>query len=103
MERLFGPASPQFSASVWLYDIDHDWINPMFTIHPIRPEAVPLYYTPLCGFHGLVGHLITAHSQNVNSRGGCHTTRYMPPQLMNIQTSHPYSSDMVQILTLLTT
>jgi hypothetical protein len=74
MERLFDPAKPQFSAWVWLYDIDHDWIKPMSTIHPMRPEAVPLYYTSLCGFHGLVERLIAAHSQDVNSRGGFHTT-----------------------------
>jgi ankyrin repeat protein len=74
MERLFGPAKPQFSAWVWLYDIDHDWIKPMSTIHPMRPEAVPLYYASLCGFHGLVERLIVAHSQDVNSKGGSHTT-----------------------------
>ena len=46
----------------------------MSTIHPTRPDGVPLYYASLCGFRGLVEHLITAHSGDVNSRGGFHTT-----------------------------
>src|SRR6266566_935933 len=74
MERLFDPARPHFAAWVWLYDIDHYWTEPMFTTHPTRPEAAPLYYASLCGFRGLVEHLITAHSSDVNSRGGSHTT-----------------------------
>ena len=74
MERLFDPAKPHFAAWVWLHDIDRHWIKPMSKIHPTRPEAVPLYYAALCGFRGLVEHLIAAHSQDVNSRGGSHTT-----------------------------
>ena len=74
MERLFDPAKPHFAAWVWLYDIDHNWMNPMSTIHPTRPEAVPLYYAALCGFRGLVEHLIVSHSRDINSRGGSHTT-----------------------------
>src|SRR6266849_6981493 len=72
--RLFDPGKPYFAAWVWLYDIDHYWIPPMSTIHPTQPEATPLYYASLCGFSGLVEHLITAHSPDVNSRGGSHTT-----------------------------
>jgi ankyrin repeat protein len=74
MERLFDPAKSHFAAWVWLYDIDHHWIGPMSTIHPTGPEALPLYYAALCGFRGLAEHLITAHSQDVDSRGGSHTT-----------------------------
>ena len=74
MERLFDPAKPHFAAWVWLHDIDHHWIEPMSKIHPTRPEAVPLYYASLCGFRGLVEHLIASHPQDVNSRGGSHTT-----------------------------
>ena len=74
MERLFDPAKPHFAAWVWLHDIDHDWIEPMSSINPTRPEAVPLYYAALCGFRSLVEHLIAADSPDVNSRGGSHTT-----------------------------
>ena len=35
---------------------------------------MPLYYASLCGFRGLVEHLIASHSPDVNSRGGFHTT-----------------------------
>jgi len=74
MERLFDPGKPYFAVWIWLYDIDRYWIEPMSTIHPERPEATPLYYASLCGFSGLMEHLITAHSPDVNSRGGSHTT-----------------------------
>jgi ankyrin repeat protein len=74
MGRLFDPGKPHFATWVWLYDIDHYWMGPMPTIHPTQPEAIPLYYASLCGLGGLVEHLITAHSPDVNSRGGSHTT-----------------------------
>jgi ankyrin repeat protein len=74
MKRLFNPAMPHFAAWVWLYDIDRYWTGRMPTMHPTRPEAVPLYYASLCGFVGLAKHLIAAHTRDVNSRGGSHTT-----------------------------
>ena len=74
MKRLFDPAKPHFAAWVWLHDIDRHWIGPMATIHPTRPEAAPLYYASLCGFRGLVEHLIVFHFRDVNCRGGSHTT-----------------------------
>src|SRR6266436_106676 len=74
MKRLFDLAKPYFAAWVWLYDIDRHWTEPMSTIHPMRPEAVPLYYASLCGFRGLVEHLATADPSQVNIRGGSHTT-----------------------------
>jgi len=74
MVDLFNPASPHFVAWVWLHDIDHYWVEPMSTIHPTQPGAVPVYYASLCGFRGLVEHLISSHSGDVNSRGGSHTT-----------------------------
>ena len=74
MERLFDAAKPHFSAWVWLYDIDRYWTEPMSDVHPTRPEAVPLYYASLCGFHGLVEHLIVTDSRDVYIRGGSHTT-----------------------------
>jgi hypothetical protein len=45
----------------------------------LRAKAVPLYYASQCGFRGLVEHLIAIHSQNVNTKGGSHRTRYMLP------------------------
>ena len=46
----------------------------MSRMHPTLPEVVPLYYASLCGFRGLVQHLIVAHSQDVDSRGGSYST-----------------------------
>ena len=74
MKRLFDTAKPHFAAWVWLHDIDRHWIEPMAGTHPMRPEAVPLYYAALCGFVELVEHLIGTDSRDVNSRGGFHAT-----------------------------
>ena len=74
MEHLFNPEKPHFAAWVWLCDIDQHWIGPMSKIHPMRPEAMPLYYASLCGIHSLAEHLTITHPYDVNSRGGFHTT-----------------------------
>src|SRR5580658_344156 len=74
MGRLFDPGQPHFAAWAWLYDIDRYWTERMPTMHPTQPEAGPLYYASLCGFVGLAEHLIAAHSRDVNSEGGSHTT-----------------------------
>ena len=93
MERLFDPTLPHFAVWVWLYDIDRHWIKPMSSIHPTQPEAVPLYYASLCGFRGLVEHLIVAHSQDVNSRGGSHTT---PLQVASVKGNVDVASLLLQ-------
>src|SRR6266403_1876410 len=74
MERLFDSAKPHFAAWIWLYDIDHYWVDPMSEIRPTQPEAVPLYYASLCSFRGLVERLLVSHSADINSRGGTHST-----------------------------
>jgi ankyrin repeat protein len=74
MKHLFDPPKPHFAIWVWLYDIDRYWIQSMLTMHPTQPETLPLYYASLCGFIGLAEHLISAHSRDVNNKGGCHTT-----------------------------
>jgi ankyrin repeat protein len=91
MERLFDPAKPHFAAWVWLYDIDHHWIEPMSTIHPTQPEAVPLYYAALCGFGGFVEHLIVSYSRTSIAGAVLTRLRYMPPQ----------SRDMLEVTSLL--
>jgi len=74
MEDLFDSSKPHFAAWVWLYDIDHHWLDPMSERHPTQPSAMPLYYASLCGFRGLVERLIAAHPQDINARGGFHDT-----------------------------
>ena len=74
MERLFNPTKSHFAAWIRLYNIDCQWTDPMSKTYPTRLEAEPLYYAALSGFGGLVEHLIAVHLQNVNSRGGFHST-----------------------------
>jgi ankyrin repeat protein len=74
MKRLFDPMKPHFAAWVWLYDVDHHWLEPMSESHPTQPKAVPLYYASLCGFCGLVEHFIVGRPQDINARGGYYDT-----------------------------
>ena len=74
IRRLFDPREPHFSAWVWLYDVDRHWLDPMSEARPMRPPAVPLYFASLCGFHGLVEHLITDHPQDIDATGGFYYT-----------------------------
>jgi hypothetical protein len=76
MERLFDPDKPHFATWVWIYNVDQpwDWARHMSSEHPARPEAVPLYYATLCGFHGLVEHLVFKYPLHINARGGTHDT-----------------------------
>ena len=72
MEQLFNPEKPYFSSWIWIYDIDDPWRGSMPTIHPERPQAVPLYYAVLCGFRGLIEHLIVTYPSDIDTRGGFH-------------------------------
>ena len=72
MKQLFDPDKPHFSTWVWLFDIDDPWRREMPTAHPERPQAVPLYYAVLCGFRGLIEHLIATYPKDVDARGGYH-------------------------------
>jgi ankyrin repeat protein len=74
MEPLFDQAKAHYAAWIWLFDMDHHWVEPMSDIHPKQPEAVPLYYASLCGFRDLVDHLIVAHPHDVNAMGGFRAT-----------------------------
>ena len=72
MKCLFDKNKPHFNAWTWLYNVDKQ--SPESTIHPMQPDAVPLYYAALCGFHDITEHLIHAHPEDVNARGGNHVT-----------------------------
>ena len=74
IERLFDADNPSFATWCWIYDIDYPFKEHMFTPHPTRPEAVPLYYATLCGFRVVVEHLLATRPGDINSRGGNHTT-----------------------------
>lgn len=65
MERLFDPKKPHFEA--WTL------VNNMDDGHRPR-KATHLYYAALYGFPGLAKHLIVAHAEEVNAKGGHHGT-----------------------------
>ena len=76
-ERLFDRERPQFSAWVWIYDIDDPWREPMPTTRPERPEALPLYYAILCRLRWLTEHLIATYPMDIDARGGYYATSWM--------------------------
>jgi hypothetical protein len=70
MFRLFDSDKPHFRTWIWLYDPDRHWGNTMSTPHPTQPQASPLYYATLCGFYGLVEHLVRTRRSDINARAG---------------------------------
>jgi len=76
-ERLFDREKPQFSAWVWIYDIDDPWGNPIPTKHPRRPEAAPLYYAILCRLPWLIEHLIVTYPADIDAKGGYYKTSWI--------------------------
>jgi hypothetical protein len=79
MEYLFDLDKPFFWAWRDLHDIDI-YTTEGSTFHAFtllsssKSNAIPLYYAALCGFQGLVEHLIFKYPQHVNTRGGYHVT-----------------------------
>jgi len=73
MECLFDADKPHFATWVWIYDEDQ-WGDIMPTMHPEKPNAVPLYYAAMLGFRDLSEHLIAEHPEQVNARGGLEVT-----------------------------
>ena len=65
MISLFDPNRPHFAAWIGLYDIDAGSGRKL-------PSEIPspMYYAALCGFHGLVQHIINKFPQDVNAFGG---------------------------------
>jgi hypothetical protein len=68
MEELFNPRKPYFAAWVWVYDVD--WVYRQYletpTQYPSPPEGTALYYAALCGFIGVVNHLVVKHGEDIN-------------------------------------
>jgi hypothetical protein len=72
MEQLFDEEGPSFATWIWIHDVDYPFRPHMLDAHPPEPEAAPLYYAALCGFRGLVEHLIAIHPEAINFKGGNH-------------------------------
>jgi ankyrin repeat protein len=72
MKCLFDPKTPHLAAWTWIHDVDsgrHRSIDHLAE-HPPPPRATPLYYAALCGFSGLVRHLLITHPEDVNTESG---------------------------------
>ena len=65
IKLLFDPNKPHFEAWIRLFDID---VSSSRNIPSEIPS--PLYYSTLCGFHGLVQQLAIQHPQHINTIGG---------------------------------
>ena len=94
MEYLFNPDKPHFRVWLTLYDID---TKPgqrttffMFTTYN-KYAATPLYYAALCGFYGLVEHLIAKYPQDVDANGGY----YMRPLIAALAGEHFQTADLL--------
>ena len=70
MDLLFEKDKPHFSIWVWVYNMDVYREKYFYTTRPKQPGAVPLYYAALYGFRALVEHLLTAHPQDLDAKGG---------------------------------
>jgi ankyrin repeat protein len=79
MEYLFDLDRPYFAAWLELHDIDtypesESSSSLYFFAAQMKSSATPLYYAALCGFKGLVEHLVIKYPQDVNTRGGYYLT-----------------------------
>ena len=72
MEELFNPRKPYFAAWVWIHDVE--WSDQRsiddLTQHPSPPKGNALYYAALCGFSGVVNHLVVKHGEDINYESG---------------------------------
>jgi hypothetical protein len=95
MEYLFNSDKPHFTA--WLTLCDIDTIPSVgvtfFQFAPFfKSAATPLYYAALCGFRGLVEHLIAKYPHDVNANGGF----YMRPIIAALAGEHFQTADLLR-------
>jgi len=69
MKCLFNKDRPHFATWLWIYNEDSQGRS-ISTKHPRAPDASPLYYAAMLGFHDLAKHLIAKRPRDVNDRGG---------------------------------
>ena len=69
MLTLFDCDKPHFAAWVRIYDIDEP-----YRTYRKSPSDIPtpLYYSSLCGFSNVVGHIAIKHPEHSNAAGGRH-------------------------------
>jgi hypothetical protein len=94
MKYLFDADKPHFKVWLTLFDMDTRAPYPStFVSFQLgdQPSAVPLYYAALCGFHGLVGHLIAKYPHDVNANGGY----YLRPLIAALAGEHFQTADLL--------
>ena len=69
IECLFDRNKSHLGSWLSLYNI-HNSSDFEFGVCPSGPQGVALYYAALCGFRNIAEHLLDAHPQDVNGRGG---------------------------------
>jgi len=69
MKLLFDPNKAHLAAWLWIYDPTSVWHVNKRGERPSRPNGTSLHYAAFFGFHTMVKHLITEHSQDVNACG----------------------------------
>ena len=84
MDCLFDADKRHFATWLWIYNKDEWHGRPLSTMHPEKPEGVPLFYAAMLGFRDLAGRLITGHPEHVNARCG----RYATPMHIASQSGH---------------
>jgi ankyrin repeat protein len=88
MEYLFDLDKPYFAAWLELHNVDirprEDDSSLYWVAPPSASTASPLYYAALCGFQGLVEHLVVKSPQHVNASGGY----YMTPLVAALARGH---------------
>ena len=72
IECLFDADKLHFAMWLWVYNEDEG--RSLTTMHPEKPEAVPLYYAAMLGLRDLAEHLIAKHPEHVNATGGSEET-----------------------------
>jgi ankyrin repeat protein len=96
MEYLFDLDKPYFASWLELHNIDIRpniddsslyWVAPSST-----SSASPLYYAALCGFQGLVEHLVVEYPQHVNASGGY----YMTPLVAALAREHFQTAELLR-------
>src|SRR6266852_6879460 len=95
MEYIFDANKPHFNVWLTLWDIDTrpEHGATFYYFETTRnSRAVPLYYAALCGFHDLVEHLITKHTQDVNANGGY----YVRPLVAALAREHFQTADLLR-------
>ena len=68
MQQLFDPSRPYLASWIQLNNPDKYWDSIRLPL--IDPVATSLYFAALCGFRGLVEHLLMKHPEHVDAIGG---------------------------------